>query len=889
MRLERSRVARPPRGQGRVIAVFSYRYDAHLVPDLLANIEPAVHGWVALDDRDAGAALSDEPARRGTLIAAAREAGADWILAVDPDERFESALAARIGWMTARRQPPTLWSFRVCELFAEDAFRVDGIWGRKRQVRLFPAELAKAPESALHGQWVDDTRSHPRRDSGVRLYHLRMASPRRRQHRRDTYASADPERRCQAIGYDQLVDTAGLRLERIEHGRAFHPPFVEDHGLWAVELPRREPPPDPPVARLRYVQASRMRAGAASAADAMADLVERAPGGSADPDLLALSAQLALEAGDSAEVERITGSVLEARGGDPRKKLCFRMLRGRARLWAGDEAGAAADLAALQRDIPESRYARHLLRQAAPFDPAAPDAPWRRWADAGAELLEGAGVANSPLAVVIIGYRAPSDLRGAVRSVLEQEVSAEIVVVNSGGGPVREVLAPFLDRIRLIACKERRFVGAARNIGIDASRAPYLAFLASDCRAMPGWTAGRLARHRAGAVAVASPVVPDRHDSLVSRAVNLAMHHRRQPETEADGAALFGASYARRVFTEFGYFSTACRISEDAIFNARLAKRHRIDWAPEVVTTHRYPTSLRHLALDQFRRGRHRAVHPPYRALAGKPGGARQTRDVARHQQRAAIAAMQRQASEAGVRRLALAGLIVLASVCAMLGTLVGLRRIAAAARHSERALALADSDPERAERARRAAVALLDQDAGLHLTLAQSLRRAAPERAAGHLRLAAELAPHQTRPTTDLAELHVALGRPEEALRVLDEAICQAPDVPWLWRRAAGLAARLERPAEALLYARGAFVLIPTHAIAHEQLMRVHRRLGSGRAAQLREWWMEALKGQAPRVPPFVQRERSLQDGSGQAVVLARPPAPDAAIASVGPGAERL
>lgn len=67
----------PPKGQPRILAVFSYRYDAHLVPDFLENIRPGVHGYVAWDDRSAEAALSDEPTRRARLFAAARDLGAD--------------------------------------------------------------------------------------------------------------------------------------------------------------------------------------------------------------------------------------------------------------------------------------------------------------------------------------------------------------------------------------------------------------------------------------------------------------------------------------------------------------------------------------------------------------------------------------------------------------------------------------------------------------------------------------------------------------------------------------------------------------------------------------------------------------------------------------------
>lgn len=81
----------------RLLAVYSFRFDAHLVPAMLANIEPLVDGWIAFDDRAAAEGrMSDEVPRRLALLHAAREAGAEWVLAVDPDERFEARWRRRI-------------------------------------------------------------------------------------------------------------------------------------------------------------------------------------------------------------------------------------------------------------------------------------------------------------------------------------------------------------------------------------------------------------------------------------------------------------------------------------------------------------------------------------------------------------------------------------------------------------------------------------------------------------------------------------------------------------------------------------------------------------------------------------------------------------------------
>ncbi|WP_189599653.1 glycosyltransferase, partial [Mesorhizobium sp. M4B.F.Ca.ET.169.01.1.1] len=45
------------------------------------------------------------------------------------------------------------------------------------------------------------------------------------------------------------------------------------------------------------------------------------------------------------------------------------------------------------------------------------------------------------LAVVVIGFQAPAELADSVRSVLDQNIPLEVVVVNSGGGDAKALLA----------------------------------------------------------------------------------------------------------------------------------------------------------------------------------------------------------------------------------------------------------------------------------------------------------------------------------------------------------------------------------------------------------------------------------------------------------------
>ena len=130
------------------------------------------------------------------------------------------------------------WSLRLRELYAPDAYRVDGIWGRKRQARLFRLRDSYFPLSEtgsfetrpLHEPWVRPGPLAWRSD--VNLYHLKMITPERRRARRDLYRALDPHQRYQKVGYDYLADDRGAEFERIPAGRRYHPGHDDDGGLW---------------------------------------------------------------------------------------------------------------------------------------------------------------------------------------------------------------------------------------------------------------------------------------------------------------------------------------------------------------------------------------------------------------------------------------------------------------------------------------------------------------------------------------------------------------------------------------------------------------------------------------------------------------------------------
>ena len=110
------------------------------------------------------------------------------------------------------------------------------------------------------------------------------------------------------------------------------------------------------------------------------------------------------------------------------------------------------------------------------------------------------------LAVVVLAVGAPLEAVDAVRSALDQKTPVEVVVVNSGGGGMTQLLVRHGLEVPVIERQETLYVGAARNLGINATSAPYVAFLAADCRATTDWARRRIDAHRAGAPAVGSAI-----------------------------------------------------------------------------------------------------------------------------------------------------------------------------------------------------------------------------------------------------------------------------------------------------------------------------------------------------------------------------------------------
>lgn len=832
----------PNAGEARVLAIFAYRYDAALVPALIENLRPIVHGVVAYDDSGSDVALSEESVTRTRLNAAAIAAGADWILGVDPDERYEPALADCLPGLTAPVFGRTLWSFRLREMFGPTAYRTDGEWGNRTRMRLYPADAARpALGPGIHRGWVLRDPAYRTLGCGLNLYHLRHASPIRTQRRRDLYAAADPLRVDQECGYDYLTDMRGAVLEEVPAHRRFQPPHVDDHGLWAPDPGDVGPVlPDPIDTRLRWIERARERNGLAGAAAAASDLVEGRPD---DPELRLLAASLCLQTGDS------EGALAVLPPDEVARPRLARALAARADLELGKPRKAARAIERLRRKLPGNLMLRALAEQAAPEAPdfAAPDALWRRVLPGGeATLDEGAENGRGPLTVVVITHaRARSPAR-TIAEIRAQSPATEIVVVHSGGGNRRSELASDWHHIRLICVEQLLRVGAARNVGLLASRGQIVTFLAGDCLPGPGWVKAKVARHQSGCRIVSSAVVSSLPGSPMASIASEFVFHRRAPDTDLADVYHDGCSYDRSVFFDAGLYAPTLRIGEDTEFNARAHRVGQPVWAPEIQVIHDDPPDLPSAIKDLRRRGVRAAIHkrPPTvhddRWIDLFIATRAVMRDIAcrirtghpQPPEEAAVLDAAGQAFAAGLRqgdrRLRLA---------------LRLRDMAARA-----AKAMSAVPPGRRLAAilARAAVRLSPQDWRVQMTLAEAEllpgTEAGAARALAALRMASDLAPTQPQPVERLVDTLLARKDRASADAEMEWARFMAPSSYAIAYKAAVHALRSGKRDAALLHAQSALLLMPSRPAAHRLVAEAYSRLGDTAAAHRRDAMADEL-----------------------------------------------
>ncbi|MDP8930563.1 MAG: glycosyltransferase [Actinomycetota bacterium] len=209
-----------------------------------------------------------------------------------------------------------------------------------------------------------------------------------------------------------------------------------------------------------------------------------------------------------------------------------------------------------------------------------------------------------------MGYRNAATIVDSVRSVVSQDApeAFEVIVVTSGGDDSAALVRERFPTLPLVESPVRLLPGGARNAGVERAAGEFVAFLAADCLAEPGWVAARLARHREGYLAVASAVIAAGHGPAAQASVLVLFPSRLDGRPAGvvvqPDAAAHGLSYAASLLAELGPFDDRLRIGEDTAMARRLGDQGIDIWfEPAVRTAHVTPRGTVALLRDQYRRG----------------------------------------------------------------------------------------------------------------------------------------------------------------------------------------------------------------------------------------------------------------------------------------------
>jgi hypothetical protein len=225
----------------RLVAVYARRHEPQwLIDELRANLSPWVDTLVEIDDRARSATepWGHEGALRARQWQAAADAGADWVLMVDPDERLEDGAGGKIRPLMDG--PDALYRLTLREMFQPAAYRIDGKWGLLRRTRLFPLRPGQQMSAkAIHAPAVPVLTNLPRLDVDVNLYHLKMVEPANRQRRAVAYGRAEAQHGVRRRQWGGLTQIHGMRLESIPEDRRFTPGYSRPYVIPAPTSPGR--------------------------------------------------------------------------------------------------------------------------------------------------------------------------------------------------------------------------------------------------------------------------------------------------------------------------------------------------------------------------------------------------------------------------------------------------------------------------------------------------------------------------------------------------------------------------------------------------------------------------------------------------------------------------
>jgi glycosyltransferase involved in cell wall biosynthesis len=221
-----------------------------------------------------------------------------------------------------------------------------------------------------------------------------------------------------------------------------------------------------------------------------------------------------------------------------------------------------------------------------------------------------------PLVTVIVPcYQSERTIRQCLNAIINQQTSVkfDVIVVDSSSDQTAQIVESEFPSVRLIHLSQRTFAGAARNVGIRATRAQFCLMIDSDCIAELDLIERAVARHREDEYAAVGGSLANGTPNSVSGSIGYLIEFKEfmpsAPLRLDKGMPTANLMYRRETLERYGYFDEDLWPAEDLLFNWKLhSADERLLFDPAIKVTHLNRSGWSNVLWYQVRLGMTSAV-----------------------------------------------------------------------------------------------------------------------------------------------------------------------------------------------------------------------------------------------------------------------------------------
>lgn len=217
------------------------------------------------------------------------------------------------------------------------------------------------------------------------------------------------------------------------------------------------------------------------------------------------------------------------------------------------------------------------------------------------------------LSVIVASYNSRITIENCLSSLLTQKTSQtyEVIVVDSSQDGTGDLIKSKFPEVRLYVFPERKYVGTARNHGVELARGDLIAFTDADCIASKTWIEEIFKSHLSPHPAIGGAIGNGNPRNYVGWAAYFcefsAWIPAQRPGWKMDIAGA-NMSYKKELFREFGRFIVGTYCS-DTEFHWRLHKEGlRLRFEPSILVSHQNIVHFGRLMRHEYLHGKNFAI-----------------------------------------------------------------------------------------------------------------------------------------------------------------------------------------------------------------------------------------------------------------------------------------